>query len=46
MTYSALVQHYRVGKGKVPGETKLLAGNPYSIDLVKEGELWKMKNEG
>ncbi|KAL4879844.1 hypothetical protein BJY04DRAFT_219652 [Aspergillus karnatakaensis] len=48
MTASALSQHYREGQGERGDEERLMAGNLYWVELVKEGhhgegELWKIE---
>ncbi|KAL3472270.1 hypothetical protein BJX99DRAFT_235851 [Aspergillus californicus] len=43
LTATVLAQHYRPGKGMEPGQTRLLAGAFYSVDLVKDGEVWKIQ---
>jgi hypothetical protein len=43
VTCSALAQHVRPGKGFEPGPNKFLAGALYLCDVVKVGDLWKIK---
>ncbi|KAI1263693.1 hypothetical protein F5Y18DRAFT_124638 [Xylariaceae sp. FL1019] len=42
---STLAQRYRSGTGREAGSTRLLAGGPYFVHLVKdaEGGLWRIK---
>lgn len=41
---SALAQHVRPGKGFEPGPNKFTSGGLYLCELVKVGELWKIKD--
>jgi hypothetical protein len=43
MTAYAQAQHYRKGEGIQTDAKNLLSGSMYFLDLVKEGELWKIK---
>ena len=42
-TCSAIAQHVRTGQGIDPNSAKYTSGALYSSELVKEGELWKIK---
>ncbi|KAF4945224.1 hypothetical protein FGADI_12123 [Fusarium gaditjirri] len=42
-TCSALAQHVRPGEGVDPSSAKLTSGAFYACDMVKVGDLWKMK---
>ncbi|KAI1350599.1 hypothetical protein F5Y01DRAFT_305259 [Xylaria sp. FL0043] len=42
-TCSALAQHVRPGKGLEAGPNKYTSGAMYLCDMVKMGELWKIK---
>lgn len=42
-TCSALAQHVRAGKGREPGPHKFTTGGFYLCDMVRVGELWKLK---
>ncbi|RFU29579.1 hypothetical protein B7463_g6765, partial [Scytalidium lignicola] len=46
MTASALSQHYRSAKGMEAGQTRLMAGSLYWVDLVKveTDGIWKIKD--
>jgi hypothetical protein len=41
---SAMAQHVRPGKGFEPGPNKFTSGGLYLCELVKIGELWKIKD--
>ncbi|RFU33896.1 hypothetical protein B7463_g2404, partial [Scytalidium lignicola] len=41
---SAIAQHVRPGKGLEPGPNKFTSGGLYLCELVKVGELWKIKD--
>nr|RBQ83582.1 hypothetical protein FVER53263_13987 [Fusarium verticillioides] len=42
-TCSALAQHVRPGEGVDPSSAKFTSGAFYACDMVKIGDLWKMK---
>ncbi|KAF5227156.1 hypothetical protein FANTH_14852 [Fusarium anthophilum] len=42
-TCSALAQHVRPGQGMDPSSAKLTSGAFYACEMVKVGDLWKMK---
>ena len=44
VTCSAMAQHVRPGKGFEPGPNKYTTGALYLCDMVKVGDLWKIKN--
>ncbi|VUC34037.1 unnamed protein product [Clonostachys rosea] len=41
---TSVAQHVRPGKGFEQGPHKLLGGGFYICDLIKEGDLWKIKD--
>ena len=43
-TCSAMAQHVRPGKGYEPGPNKFTSGGLYLCDVVKVGDLWKIKS--
>ena len=43
-TCSAMAQHCRTGKGFEPGPNKFTSGGFYMCDVVKDGDLWKIKS--
>jgi hypothetical protein len=43
LTCSAQAQHVRPGKGFEPGPNKFMSGGFYACDVVKDGNLWKLK---
>jgi len=44
VTCSAMAQHVRPGKGFEPGPNKFTSGGLYLCDVVKVGDLWKIKS--
>jgi hypothetical protein len=44
VTCSVMAQHVRPGKGFEPGPNKLMSGGMYLCDVVKVGNLWKIKS--
>ncbi|KAJ9165414.1 hypothetical protein NKR19_g415 [Coniochaeta hoffmannii] len=44
VTCSALAQHLRPGQGLQPATSKFTSGGLYMCDMVKVGDLWKMKS--
>jgi hypothetical protein len=44
MTAYVLAQHAKPGEGLMPQGKKYLGGALYGIEVVKEGELWKVEN--
>jgi hypothetical protein len=44
VTCSAMAQHVRPGKGFEPGPNKFTSGGMYLCDVVKVGDLWKIKS--
>lgn len=43
-TCSVMAQHVRAGQGLEPGSNKYLAGGFYLCEMVKVGDLWKVKS--
>lgn len=43
-TCSAITQHARPGRGFEPGPHRFLGGGTYLCELVKDGDLWKVRN--
>lgn len=41
---SAMAQHVRPGKGFEPGPNKFTSGGLYLCELIKVGDLWKIKD--
>jgi hypothetical protein len=37
-------QHARKGKGREPGPNRFTTGGMYICELVKDGDLWKVKD--
>lgn len=44
VTCTSTAQHVRVGKGFEPGPHKFTSGGFYACDVVKVGDLWKIKS--
>lgn len=43
MTAYAHAMHHRAGEGMQPDKKGLLGGTIYELELVKDGEVWRMK---
>ncbi|KAJ1568106.1 hypothetical protein HK405_003621 [Cladochytrium tenue] len=43
-TCTALAQHARPGLGREPGPNRFMTGALYACELVKVGEIWKIKS--